>query len=257
MLVNRADIIAELQTDIIRLEGFKTFKSQDVDVGLGPIKYAFPNGSFPKGAVHEFLTSRPEDAAATCGFISGLLSTLMGKNGSALWISSSRSIFPPALKNFGVQPDRFIFIDVQTEKDVLWATNEALKCGALTAVVAEIRDVSFTESRRLQLSVEESQVTGLVFRRNTQKIDTTAFVSRWKISSVASEQVDDLPGIGFPKWNVELLRIRNGKPGCWELQWKNNRFVSAEPFQSTIQYPESELVSMKADEHHYPQKQAG
>jgi protein ImuA len=256
MLLKRADIIAELQTDILRLEGYKTFKSTNVDVGLGPIKDAFPNGSFPTGAVHEFLTSRSEDAAATCGFISGLLSTLMGKNGSVLWISSSGSIFPPALKSFGVQPDRFIFIDVQKEKDVLWATNEALKCGALTAVVAEVRDVSFTESRRLQLSVEESQVTGLVFRRNSQKINTTAFVSRWKISSVASEPVDDLPGIGFPKWDVELLRIRNGKPGRWELQWKNNRFVSAERCQSGIPYPESELVSMKVDDQHYQQKQA-
>ena len=42
-----------------------------MDMGLGPIKDAFPNASFPVGAVHEFLCAAPEDAAATAGFITG------------------------------------------------------------------------------------------------------------------------------------------------------------------------------------------
>jgi protein ImuA len=56
-------------------------------------------------------------------------------------------------------------------------------------------------------------------------LNTTSCVSRWKITSLASERVDDLPGIGFPKWRVELLRIRNGKPGSWDVQWMNGKFV--------------------------------
>jgi protein ImuA len=244
MLVKRADIIAELQTDILRLQGFKGLKSADIDVGLGPILHAFPNSTFPTGAVHEFLTSGLEDAASTTGFISGLLSTLTGQNGTSLWISASRSIFPPALKSFGVQPDRCIFIDVQKERDVLWVMNEALKCGALTAVVGELQEINFTESRRLQLAVEESNVTGFVFRRNTRKINPTAFVSRWKVTSLASEPIDDLPGIGFPKWNVELLRIRNGKPGVWTIQWKNGKFISPEKKLSGLQRPSMEKQSV-------------
>lgn len=37
---------------------------------------------------------------------------------------------------------------------------EALKCGGLAAVVGEVQDISFTASRRLQLAVEQSGVTG-------------------------------------------------------------------------------------------------
>jgi protein ImuA len=179
-----------------------------------------------------------EDAAATSAFIAGLLAPIMGSNGTSLWISSSRTLFPPALKTFGIQPDRFIFIDLQKEKEVLWAMEEALKCAAISAVVGELKEISFTASRRLQLAVEQSHVTGFILRSNSRKINTTACVSRWKITQLPSVpkyvnnfhdgNVDDMPGIGFPKWRVELLRIRNGRSGVWDIKWMEGRFVPAE-----------------------------
>ncbi|HEY9008815.1 MAG TPA: Error-prone repair protein ImuA [Ohtaekwangia sp.] len=220
-----ADIIAELQADILRLQGFNSVASSALDIDWGPIKNAFPNASFPLGAVHEFLASGNEGLAATDGFITGILSSLMQSKGTVLWISASRKIFPPALKNFGVEPDRFVFIGLSKEKDVLWAMDEALKCGAVSAVIGELREISFNDSRRLQLAVEQSQVTGFVIRNNYKSINTTACVSRWKITSLPSETVDDLPGIGFPKWQVELLRMRNGKPGVWHMQWVNGKLI--------------------------------
>lgn len=223
--IAKSDILKNLETDILRLQGFKSSSNPTLDRGLGPIKDAFPNGSFPLGAVHEFLSDRVEDSASTGGFVSGLLSSLMGNTGTMLWISSSRTLFPPALKSFGIEPDRFIFIDLQKEKDVIWAMDEALKCGALSAVVGEIREIDFTASRRLQLAVEQSQVTGFILRNHYRKMNTTACVSRWKITPLSSESVDNLPGIGFPTWRVELLRMRNGKAGVWDIQWADGRFV--------------------------------
>jgi protein ImuA len=223
--IKKAYRIAELQMDILRLEGFNSSSNVILDVGLGPLKDAFPNGSFPLGAVHEFLSARAEDSASTGGFISGLLASLMGNSGTALWISSSRTLFPPALKSFGLEPDRFIFIDLQKEKDVIWAMEEALKCEALSAVVGEIREIDFTASRRLQLAVEQSQVTGFILRNKYRNLNTTACVSRWKITPLSSESVDELPGIGFPKWKVELVRMRNGRSGVWDMQWVEGRFL--------------------------------
>lgn len=226
MSVNgKANMRAILQTDILRMQGFKAVNNTALDIGLGPLREAFPNASFPLGAIHEFVSVKPEETAATIGFMSGLLSILMASNGVTLWISSSRMLFPPALKNFGVNPDRFIFIDVQKEKDALWALDEALKCCALTAVVGELPNISFTHSRRLQLAVEESQVTGFLLRNQPRAIGTTACISRWQISPLPSEPIDDLPGIGSPKWRVHLQRIRNGKPGTWDILWMNERFM--------------------------------
>ena len=225
MSLKKLNILSELQSDILRMQGFKPSGIQLENDGLGFMRDVFPNGSFPIGCVHEFLASQVEDAASTCGFMSGILSSLMRSQGAVLWISSTRKIFPPALKNFGIDPARFIFIDLQKEKDVLWAMEEALKCSALTAVVCEIQGIDFTASRRLQLAVEKSQVTGFIIRTNNKKPGPTACVSRWMISSLPSNGIDDLPGIGFPSWRVELLRMKNGKTGSWNIQWVNGKFA--------------------------------
>src|SRR5690606_13935094 len=110
---------------------------------------AFPNGIFPTGAIHEFISPGSEEAAATNGFISGIIGRLMQQKGTCLWISTKRTLFPPALKLFGIEPDRVIFIDLPRPKEALWAIEEALKCDALSAVVGELRELSFNESRRL------------------------------------------------------------------------------------------------------------
>lgn len=224
MLNTKADIIAQLQREILPLQGYKSAANGVCfDGGLGPIKYAFPNGSFPLGAVHEFFCTKAEDASASSGFIAGILSSIMHRSGAALWVGSSQLIFPPALKTFGIEPDKIIFVNVANEKERLWAMEEALKCNGLSAVLGEIQEVSFTESRRLQLAVEQSRVTGFILRRNPKNL-STACVTRWKITPLPTQSADGLPGLGFPRWNVELLKVRNGKPGIWELEWAAGGF---------------------------------
>jgi protein ImuA len=224
MAVSKADIIAKLQRELLPLQGYKIIKSTAEFSELGPINSAFPNNVFPVGAVHEFISSNTEDTTATAGFISALMSKLIHKNGVAIWISSSRCIFPPGLLAFGLEPDRIIFIDLHSERDCLWAMEEALKSNALSAVVCETRDFDFTTSRRFQLAVEKTGVTGFMLRKNYRKLTTTACVSRWKVSSLTSSFENGMPGVGFPRWNVELLKVRNGKPCAWELEWFDGQF---------------------------------
>jgi len=226
---SKSDIISTLRDDILRIEGFKRPVLSGSSSNLGLFKNAFPNATFPTGCIHEFLSEKPEDLAATAGFVVGLLSNLMGEQGTCLWISTARKIFPPALKSFGLEPEQFIFIDLKNEKEVQWAMNEALRCKAITAVVGELTDIAFNDSRRLQLAVDQSEVTGFVIRyRNKHNNHSTASVSRWKITPRMSEAIDDLPGVGFPTWHVELLRVRNGKPTTWQVQWREGKFVPLE-----------------------------
>ncbi len=221
----KADIIAKLQKDILSLLGFKTTcNNAALDKALGPMKYAFPNNSFPLGAMHEFITQTAEGAAVTSGFVSAILGSLMRHNAAAVWIGNAYSIFPPALKSFGIAPDKVIFINLKKEKEILWAMEEALKCPGLTAVIGEMKDLNFTDSRRLQLAVEQSRVTGFIIRINPKIINTTACVSRWRITSLATELQDEMPGIGFPRWTAELMKIRNGKPGTWPIEYVSGRF---------------------------------
>lgn len=234
---NKAAIIAQLQKDILLLEGFKPpLKNAGLDVGLEPIKDAFPNACFPTGAVHEFMIDSAVHAAATAGFISGILAKLMGDEGACVWIGPTQTLFPPALKAFGIAPHRVIFIDLQRERDILWAMEEALKCDKLMGVVAELKDINLTASRRLQLAVEQSRVTGFVLRHQPRSLNNTTCVSRWRITPLASALEEGMPGLGFPRWQVELLKIRNGRPGTWQMEWSPKGFhLLQEPKQLPIQ----------------------
>ncbi len=219
------DIVAKLQQEILSMQGLREPAWQRNHIRFGAIEQAFPNNIFPTGAIHEFLSNAKESAAATTGFMAGLLGGLMQKGGPCLWISSNRNIFPPALKLFGIEPERIIFIDIQNEADVLWAIEEALKCEALSAVVGELKEISFTQSRRLQLAVEQSHVTGLMHCYQANKIGNTTCIARWKVTPLASTTQDGLPGLGYPHWNVELIKVRNGKPQAWQIQWQSGSFA--------------------------------
>ncbi|HET9824093.1 MAG TPA: Error-prone repair protein ImuA [Chitinophagaceae bacterium] len=225
MFAAKADIIAQLRRDILPLQGLRsTLRIPQLDTGLGVLRYAFPNASFPLGVVHEFCYNNIEQATASCGFIAGVLSMLMREEGVSLWISSSRILFPPALKAFGIAAEKIIFLDLQKEKHVLWAMEEALKCDGIATVIAETRQINFTASRRLQLAAEQNSVTGFILHPSQYSPNATACVTRWSITPLSSILDDNTPGVGFPRWNVELLKVRNGKPGAWEIEWAGSGF---------------------------------
>lgn len=227
----KKDILLKLQQDILLWQGLKPQASGKSErVGLGEIELAFPGGVFPKRAIHEFITILPEDAAASDGFIAGLLAILMQDGAACVWVSTSRRLFPASLSTFNVEPERVIFMDVKTEKDVLWITEEALKCEGLAAVVAELNNLSLIESRRLQLAVEESGVTGFVLRKDASKAVSTVATARWKISPLSTDSSGGMPGLGFPRWKVDLLKVRNGNPGSWVMEWAGECFEEVENF---------------------------
>ena len=231
----RKDIITQLQKEILQLQGYKTLVPNKVSpINLGPIENAFPNGCFPEAGIHEFITERPQHEAATCGFIAGLMGAFMQKGGASIWIGSSGKLFPPSLKIFGIEPDKIVFIDVRKEKEILWVMEEVLKCNGIAVVVGELPEINFTASRRLQLAVEQSRLTGFIIRNNPRNLNVNACLSRWRITPLPTLPEFDMPGIGFPRWNVELLKIRNGKPGTWQVEWSDNRFHFISPFVESV-----------------------
>ena len=151
-------------------------------MGLGPVAAAFPQGAFPTGAMHELLSDGPEGAAASAAFTAALIGPLMAKGGACIWIGPRRTVFPPGLRALGMEPDRVLFVDVRKEKEGWWVLEEALKCEGLAAVVGEIREVSFLASRRFQLAVEQSRVTGFLLRERPRNRQPIAVVARWQIS---------------------------------------------------------------------------
>ncbi|HEX5152810.1 MAG TPA: Error-prone repair protein ImuA [Parafilimonas sp.] len=235
-----ARIISQLQRDIMPLQGLKKLSTDSsVNLGVHPIENSFPYSSFPIGCIHEFLSASNNDIASTNGFVAALLSKLMLSKATAIWISTTRNLFPAALKNFGIDPEHIIFIDLEKEKDVLYTIEEALKCNRIATVIAEIKQINFKESRRLQLAAEQSRVTGFIIRHQPKVLNTIACVSRWCVKSLPSELSNGMPGVGFPRWNVELLKVRNGKPGSWKIEYSSNSFQEIK--EKVIDIPQTQI----------------
>jgi protein ImuA len=223
-MLAKTELIKQLQKDILLLQGMKSPSGEEwIETGLSFMNEAFPTGCFPFSAVHEFVYDTPEEKSASFGFIAGVLSSLLKRGGITVWISRKHNVFPPALVAFGLQPENILFLHLRNEKEMLWAVEETLKCDGLTAVVGELSNFDFTASRRFQLAVESSKVSCFLLRQQPRNL-TTASLARWHISPLQSQTPDGLPGIGFPRWKVELLKVRNGTPGTWEVEWKQQGF---------------------------------
>ncbi|HEX8561605.1 MAG TPA: hypothetical protein VF676_01380 [Flavobacterium sp.] len=224
-LIDKQAVIKQLQAKINAMQGLGKPSGMPATNGFAPFSDAFPSGAFPMGALHEFVSYEPADAASTSGFITALAGIFMKSGGLSLWIGSERKIFPLGLKPFGLEPDRVIFIKTPKHKDMLWTIEEALKCESLTAVIGEIKELSFTESRRLQLAVERSGVNCFIHRFRPRAENALACTTRWKITPVASQPDDNLPGVGHSCWDVQLIKVKNGRPDSWQVIWSNNKFL--------------------------------
>lgn len=231
MATARAEKVAQLQQEIRRMEGFRPASNPAMNSVLGPLAAAFPSGAFPLGVLHEFLLGHERNKgsmAASVGFIAAMVSSILSDRGVMMWLSAERRVFPPSFIGFGVRPDQVIFVDIRKARNVLWATEEALKCGAIAVVAAEVGRLDLTVSRRLQLSAEQSQATGFLIRNDIHP-GITSSATRWRISSSSSVSIDALPGIGYPQWKVELLKLRGGNAASWNVRYRQGRFEEVQP----------------------------
>ncbi len=220
----KKEVMDRLRKEILAAEGLqrRAYEPQ-VNIGLQALEAAFPDQTFPTGCIHEFISTNTENAAATAGFITALLSHIARANEPCIWVGRNSNIFAPGLLSFGLQPDQVIFVYPDKEKDLLWATEQALKCQGITAVIADVQELDLTASRRLQLAVEHSRVTGLLHRHSSKHLGHTACVARWQILPLSGKP-NGIPGMGFPCWEVNLLKVRNGKPGNWIVDWEAESF---------------------------------
>ena len=132
-------------------------------------------------------------------------------------------LFAPALAQAGLNSDRVIYLEGGDEKTILACFEEGLRHGGLGAVVAEVARLPMTASRRLQLAAEGSGTIGIAlrrWRRQTEAADfgqPTAATTRWRVSALPSTPLP-VPGVGRPRWLVELIRCRAGESADFELE---------------------------------------
>ena len=215
---SKAALLAELRTRIRRLEGLGGEGGDVLPFGVAGMDAALPDGGLPLGCLHEVVA---EDRGAGTAFAAGLLARLAAvREAPVLWIVRGRDLHAAGLVAYGLTPDRLIAVRAVRDADALWAMEEALRCKRLAAVLGEAGRLDLTASRRLQLAAEAGGVTGLLLHPEERGAGAaSAAVTRWRVAAVPS--LPDEPGVGAPRWRLDLLRCRGGRPGTWEVGWQD------------------------------------
>lgn len=216
-------VIVELRERIAHLEGGASGRGREaLPFGLPEIDRRLPGGGLSLGSLHEVAGggNAAVDGAAAALFAAGIAARSRGK---VLWVVTRRDLFAPALAQAGLAPDRVIHVEAGDERALLGCFEEGLRHGGLGAVVAETAHLSMTASRRLQLAAEGSGTIGLAIRRWRRQADAaefgqpTASVTRWRISVLPSAPLP-VPGIGRPRWRLDLVRCRAGEGASFEVE---------------------------------------
>lgn len=138
-----------------------------------------------------------------------------------LWIQdrlAERESGRPCLAGLALRGP-LMLMQLSRPADVVIAAEEGLRCGALAAVVAEIRGappaLNFTATKRLALRAEAAGVPCWLIRHGAMP-DLSAARDRWRISTLPSAaNPDDPRAPGAPRWRLELFRSRDKRPGVW------------------------------------------
>src|SRR5450631_4625448 len=215
-------VIDELRARIRRLEGASGCRRLVLPFGIKGLDRHLPEGGLALGALHEVAGggNGAIHGAAVALFAAGIAARTRGK---ILWCLTRPDLFAPALAQAGLVPDRVIYVDAGDEKSVLICFEEGLRHGGLGAVVAEVAGLSMTASRRLQLAAESSGTIGLAIRRWRRPAEAadfgqpTASVTRWRVSVLPATPLP-VPGVGRPRWQLELIRCRAGESADFEVE---------------------------------------
>lgn len=191
-----------------------------------------PRGGLPVGQLHEIGGEgiERETGAAAGGFAACLAGALgrLAPGQVLLWASPRCDLYAPGLAQYGIDPARLILAATENDEATLSAMEAALRSGAACVVLGEVGRLDRLAARRLQLACLREGSTALLIRRWPHGVKHTpaegnAAATRWRVRPVPAE---GRPGEGSlreggqgpPRWQVELLHARGGRPGAWILQ---------------------------------------
>jgi protein ImuA len=227
--MDRPALLAALRARIARLDrsgGTTTAEGGSVPL-CGPIDQSLPGGAgLARAAIHEVLAAEPGAAAGFCALLLARAArppeypASAPARGSLLWIAAEPDAWPPGLAAFGLSPADLVLVQARRPVDGLWAMEEALRCPAVAGALLVMADLDMTAARRLQLAAEAGGAIGVLLRPDlAEPAGATAARTRWRVAA--------LPGagggphdLGDPRWRLEMLRCRGGRPGAWDVVWR-------------------------------------
>jgi len=195
---------------------------------LGTLSLGIPaidtmlGGGFARGALHEIAATGEAHFPAAAGFALAAAKRA-APSLRLIWISEDMALAESGaphgagLDAFGLAPEQLVTVSAAHRRDLLWAMEEALRCGATTAVIGEMRAgiIDGVAIRRLSLAAAESGTLALLLRTEPPNDASTA-ATRWLVGAAPSIVS------GTPRLAAQLVRNRRGPTGTWILEWSDS-----------------------------------
>jgi protein ImuA len=174
--------VANLQEAIRRWERKSVHEDSAVrSTGCRALDDLFPAQGIRRGSLVEWLATDNGSGAVTVSLIAGRNTCQAERSpanirvntetergyGSIVLIDEHRELNPVALQALGLDLSRIVLVRPDTEREALWACEEALRCPAVGLVWTRPGRLSVTSFRRLQLAAEEAKTIGFLVREES------------------------------------------------------------------------------------------
>ncbi|MBV1798961.1 ImuA family protein [Siccirubricoccus sp. G192] len=196
------------------------------------IDQGLPGGGLARAAAHEVLAADPGAAAGFCAMLLARAARPLEGTplGAVVWIAAEPEAWPPGLARFGLSPADLVLVRAPHPDDGLWAMEESLRCPGVAGALLVLPELDLTAARRLQLAAEAGGAIGLLLRPDSEAAGDSAALTRWRVGALAGAGTPlaagrtlaegAAHGLGDPRWQLDLLRCRGGRPQSWRVVWK-------------------------------------
>jgi protein ImuA len=148
--------------------------SHAISSGHALLDAELPGGGWPCQSLTEILQASSDSAHAQWRLLSPALAQLVRQGGSVLLIGPPLLPHLPGLCREGLRADRLVRIDASTPSERLWATEQALKAGCVSAVLSWLPQARPDHIRRLHACAARHAGLSFVFRPIKAQADSSA-----------------------------------------------------------------------------------
>ena len=181
----RTTPLTDLHADVWHAHVLASTHVQVQPTGDAALDAQLPGGGWPVGAMTELLQPQGVHsewrlllpALARCG------------RGPVVLVGAPQLPFTPALAAQGLAVQRLLWVKAQTVSQRLWATEQALRCAEVDAVLVWVTatradPVRTDQLRRLQMAAAEHRKLLFVMRPDPEQTDASPAVLRLQVAPV-------------------------------------------------------------------------
>lgn len=197
-------ILHQLQAQIRQCEQRDPAASaRVVSTGCAALDRILPAGGLRQGTLVEWLADQAGSGAS-------LLAVATAQQARAdrrrvIVVDRRRCFHPLPALALGIPPAHLVIVHPESVADERWAIDQALRCGAVGAVVAWPEQLDGRTFRRLQLASEKGGTIGCLVRPAAARSDPTWAEVRLLVRPRSAQEARQI--------EVELIHSRGGRAG--------------------------------------------